>query len=89
MKTDQQFGQPRPIAPGETVVKQSSANGAGPLNITGAVNAILEVGRQRKVVLNQLRAALQSGDDSQALDLARQLCGLQNEESNRVNPRFN
>jgi hypothetical protein len=59
------------------------------LNITGAVDAILEVGRQRKVVLDQLRTALQSGDDSQALDLARQLCGLQNEESNRVNPRLN
>ena len=57
------------------------AHGGGDsLNITGAVDAILEVGRQRKVVLDQLRTALQSGDDSQALDLARQLCGLQNEE---------
>jgi hypothetical protein len=58
-------------------------------NISGAVDAILEVGRQRKAVLDHLRAALQSGDDSQALDLARELCGLENEESNRANPRLN
>jgi hypothetical protein len=56
---------------------------------TGVVDAILEVGRQRKAVLDQLRAALQSGDNSQALNLARQLCGLQNEESTRTNPRLN
>jgi hypothetical protein len=62
---------------------------AKPLNITGAVDAILEVGRQRKAVLEKLRAALQSGNDPQALHLARQLCGLQHEESNRTNPRLN
>jgi hypothetical protein len=74
MKTDQQLGQP--ITPGETVTKRSP-NGAGSLNIMGAVDAILEVGRQRNIILNQMRAALQSGDDSRALNLARQLCGLQ------------
>jgi len=56
---------------------------------TGIVDTILEVGRQRKAVLDQLRAALQSGDSPQALNLARQLCGLQNEESARINPCFN
>jgi hypothetical protein len=59
------------------------------VSTSGIVDTILEVGRQRKIVLDQLRAALQSGDDCQALDLARQLCGLQNEKSNRVNPRLN
>jgi hypothetical protein len=63
--------------------------GDGPLNISGAVDAILEVGRQRKAVLEELRAALQSGNDLQALDIARQLCGLQHAESNRTNTRIN
>jgi hypothetical protein len=61
----------------------------GPVNISGAVDAILEVGRQRKAVLEKLRAALQSGNDSQALDVARQLCGLHHEECDRINPRLN
>jgi hypothetical protein len=58
------------------------------VSLSGIVDAILEVGRQRKIVLNQLRAALQSGDDRQALALARQLCGLLNEKSHRVDPRL-
>jgi hypothetical protein len=59
------------------------------MNAGGVINAIREVGRQRKVLLDKLRAALESGNDSGALELARQLCGLQNEESNRANSRIN
>jgi hypothetical protein len=58
-------------------------------NMAGVVDAILEVGRQRGALLEQLRAALQSGDDTKALNLARQLCGLGNEESNPTNSRLN
>jgi hypothetical protein len=58
-------------------------------NIAGVVDAILEVGRQRAALLEQLRVALQSGDDPKALSLARRLCGLGNEESNRTNSRLN
>jgi len=58
-------------------------------NITGTVDAILEVGRLRKAVLEKLRAALQSGNVPEALNLARQLCGLQNETCNRANSRLN
>jgi hypothetical protein len=58
-------------------------------NTSGIVDAILEVGRQRAALLGQLRSALESGDDSKALNLARQLCGLGNEESDRVNSRLN
>ncbi len=54
---------------------------------SGVVDAILEVGRQRKAVLDQLRAALQSGDTYKALGLARQLCGIH--ESNRTDSRIN
>jgi hypothetical protein len=51
-------------------------------NTAGIVDAILEVGKQRAILLGKLRAVLESGDDSKALLLARQLCGLGNEESN-------
>jgi hypothetical protein len=58
-------------------------------NTAGIVDAILEVGKQRAALLGKLRVALESGDDSKALLLARQLCGLGNEESNRTNSRLN
>lgn len=58
-------------------------------NTTGIVDAILEVGRQRKAMLEELRGALQSGNEAKALHLARRLCGLENEESNRANSRIN
>jgi conjugal transfer/entry exclusion protein len=47
-----------------------------PMSVSGVVDAILEVSRQRKPLLDQLRSVLQSGDDAKALQLARQLCGL-------------
>jgi hypothetical protein len=49
---------------------------ATPIVVSGVVDAILEVSRQRKFLLDQLRSALQSGNDAGALQLARQLCGL-------------
>jgi hypothetical protein len=58
-------------------------------NTAGIVDAILEVGRQRAALLEDLRSALQCGNEPKALHLARQLCGLDNEESNRVNSRLN
>jgi hypothetical protein len=55
------------------------------LTLSGVTDAILEVGRQRNALLDQMRGALQSGDTEQVLRLARQLCGLTYEESSRVN----
>lgn len=49
------------------------------VSLSGLVDAILEVGHQRKILLDQLRSALVSGNDGEALRLARQLCGLPNE----------
>ena len=46
-------------------------------SVSGIVDAILEVGRQRNALLEQMSAALQSGDEKQALTLARRLCGLE------------
>jgi len=45
-------------------------------SLSGVVDAILEVGRQRKALLAQLRIALEAGNDEEALNLARRLCGL-------------
>jgi len=55
------------------------------LTLSGVTDAILEVGRQRKALLDQMRGALQSGDEEKALGLARQLCGLTDEKCPRVN----
>lgn len=50
------------------------------------VKAIAEVGRQRNELLAKLREALQSGNNLLALDLARELCGLNHvEERHRIN----
>jgi len=49
---------------------------AAPIAVSGVVDAIVEVSRQRKSLLNQLRSVLQSGNNAKALQLARQLCGL-------------
>jgi hypothetical protein len=49
---------------------------ATPMVASGVVAAILEVSRQRKSLLGQLRSFLQSGNNAKALELARQLCGL-------------
>jgi conjugal transfer/entry exclusion protein len=49
------------------------------LSVAGVVDAILEIGHQRRSLLSSLRSALESGDSAQALILARQLCGLQGE----------
>jgi hypothetical protein len=54
------------------------------------VKAIAEVGRQRNELLAKLREALQSGNTLLALDLARELCGLNHaEERHRTNSRIN
>jgi hypothetical protein len=49
---------------------------ASDVSLSGLVDAILEVGTQRKLLLDQVRSALVSGDDAEALRFARQLCGL-------------
>jgi hypothetical protein len=43
---------------------------------SGIVDAILEVGSRRMVIMCQLKSALLAENDSEALGLARQLCGL-------------
>ena len=51
-------------------------------SLSGIVDVILEVGRQRNTLLAQLRVALELGKEREALNFARRLCGLSYEESN-------
>ena len=45
-------------------------------NAIAIVVAIQDIGRQRKELLERLRTALQSGKNTEALSLARELCGI-------------
>jgi hypothetical protein len=49
------------------------------------VDAILKVGRERKEIMDRLRVALESGNQLLALSIAKKLCGIDNEESPRIN----
>jgi hypothetical protein len=67
----------QPRAPDRVTPSESETNIVAPLSPAGIVDAILAVGRQRRSLLGEVRSALLSGDDTKALRLARQLCGLQ------------
>jgi hypothetical protein len=49
------------------------------------ITAAVDIARRRRAVLDQMREAFEHGDDNKVLTLARNLCGLNNEKSNRVN----
>jgi len=61
------------------------------LATSGMADAILEVGGKRKALLDRMRGAFEQGDNEQALNLGRQLCGFSNdqEESARTQARVN
>jgi uncharacterized protein YpiB (UPF0302 family) len=48
--------------------------------LQGLVDAALGIARKRQELLKDLRAALEANDTERVLKLARQLCGLENEE---------
>jgi hypothetical protein len=54
----------------------SKAKAHTEMPLSGVVDAILDIGNQRKALLGQLRSALASGENSEALIFARQYCGL-------------
>jgi hypothetical protein len=68
----------------QSVVAEKKLGNAD-FSLSGVVEAIREVGRQRKELLDQLRGALQSGNSEKALVLAHQVRGLSDEKSHRVN----
>lgn len=66
-------------------VNEAGSSSASVDSMSGIVDAILEVGRQRHALLKKMRDAIKGGDKEQALNLASQLCGLVDEKGNRVN----
>lgn len=46
----------------------------------GAIEAALEISRQRRETLDRLRSALINDNTNEALSLARQLCGLEDKK---------
>lgn len=54
----------------------STGTNLAQMSRAGVVDAILEVGRRRNSLFGELRSALVSGNDSTAIGVARQLCGL-------------
>jgi hypothetical protein len=58
--------------------------------VPGVLNAALEIADKRRETLARLRAALEQGDDTEALKVARTLCRVENgEKSHRADPRVN
>ena len=58
-------------------------------SLTGLLDVALAIAAKRRDTLLRLRAALEQGDDVEALKLARELCGLNHEqESHRTHSRL-
>ena len=72
---DTSLSEARTEHPGDVRFTESTTKTV-PLSVPGLVDAILEVSRQRKSILDQVRSALLSGNDMDALQLVRKLCGL-------------
>ena len=59
-------------------------------SLGGLAEAALEIARRRRETLVRLRAALERGDTTEALRLAKELCGVKHEqESDRAYPSLN
>ena len=58
-------------------------------SLAGIVNAALEIAQHRCETLSRLRDALERKNDREALRIARELCGVYEAESDRVDPRVN
>ena len=71
-------------------------DGQNPLTdagLTSLIDAVLEISQARRNILQRMRAALEAGDNAEALKLAARLCGVSQDEetgdriNSRVNPR--
>lgn len=70
---------------------QNPAENAGTEpGLSGLLDAALEIAGRRGETLARLRNALRAGKNLEALTLARELCGLENEQKvHRTDPRVN
>jgi hypothetical protein len=58
--------------------------------LKGVIDAAIEIADARREILRRMRNALMAGDNAEALNLARELCGLENEKNgSRITPNFN
>jgi hypothetical protein len=58
--------------------------------LKGLVDAAIEIAQARRKILQHMRAALEAGDNAEALKFARELCGLENEKArSRITPNVN
>lgn len=46
-------------------------------NLGGLLDIAIEIAAKRREILRRMRAALQNSNDQEALDCARQLCGVE------------
>jgi hypothetical protein len=53
------------------------------------MSKLLEIARKRRVVLEQMRQAIEAGDNDSVLVLAKKLTGIDDEQRNRINSRVN
>ena len=70
-----------------SIAKDSSEGELDHIRIAGIVESVIAVGRQRAAQLELLRIALISEDEQNALRLARELCGVSDEEGHRTDTR--
>jgi hypothetical protein len=59
--------------------------------LSGLVDIALAIAARRRHTLAQLKGALEAGNDAKALQLAKELCGIDGEQqkSHRTDSRFN
>jgi hypothetical protein len=53
------------------------------------IDKALEIGRERRKILTQMRDAIRANDKDLVFSLARKLTGLSDEECPRTNPGIN
>ena len=67
-------------------MKMNGNNSEADGGLNGILDAALEIAQERRENLARLRTALENGNDPEALRLAKELCGLDNEKESRRNP---
>jgi len=62
----------------------------GKESVNGILDAALEISARRAETLSRMRHALEQGDESEALSLAKELVGIDDEQkSNRIDTSVN
>ena len=77
------------ITPGSEMCTLSPPVDSTKSTLTGVVLAALEISQRRRDTMRRLKAALEGGDDAGALEIARELCGIDHDERNRTNTHIN